>query len=111
MGLSTYLEGDTSTAAEQFTVAALLHPQYVQAHYDKALALYRTGNLVAADQEAGAALKLSNSFAKAYFLRGAIRLRQGDDSDAKSQFEQAAKYTGDPVLKSLCGQIIAQIGA
>jgi Flp pilus assembly protein TadD len=92
-------------------MAALLHPQYTQAHYDKALAEYRTGNLVAADKEAGEALKLSSTYAKAYFLRGAIRLRQGDGEGARQQFESAERLASDPVLKSLCAQIIAQIGA
>ena len=56
-------------------------------------------------------MKLNASFAKAYFLRGAIRLRQGNNNEAKAAFETAAKLAGDPVLKSLCTQIIAQIGA
>jgi predicted negative regulator of RcsB-dependent stress response len=66
--------------------------------------------LVGADNELGAALRLNSSFAKAYFLRGAIRLRQGDNNEARGQFESAAKTAADPVLKSLCAQIIAQIG-
>ncbi len=66
-------------------------PQYTQAHYNLALAEYRTGNLVAAQDEALAALKLNNA-------------------DAKGLFEIAARDTTDPVLKTLCRQIIAQIG-
>jgi len=96
---------------KDFAVAALLHPQYVQAHYDRALAEYRTGNLVAADGEVGETLKLDGSYAKAYFLRGAIRLRQGDSVAAKGLFERAARASNDPVLRSLCTQIVEQIGA
>jgi Flp pilus assembly protein TadD len=66
---------------------------------------------VAADKEANEALKLNNNYAKAYFLRGAIRLRQGDGSGARQQFESAERLSPDPVMKSLCAQIISQIGA
>ena len=88
----------------------MLHPQYTQAHYNLALAEYRTGNLVAAQNEALAALKLNPTYAKAYFLRGAILLRQGDPASAKGLFETAARYSTDPVLTNLCRQIIEQIG-
>ncbi|MBV8282881.1 MAG: tetratricopeptide repeat protein [Candidatus Eremiobacteraeota bacterium] len=110
LGLSHFVEGKPDEAVKDFTVASLLHPQYTQAHYNLALAEYRTGNLVAAESEAAAALKLNAAYAKAYFLRGAISLRQGDAPTAKTLFETAARYTSDPVLKSLCRQIIAQIG-
>ncbi|MDQ2817978.1 MAG: tetratricopeptide repeat protein [Candidatus Eremiobacteraeota bacterium] len=111
LGLANYLDGQSSEAAKNFAVATLLHPAYVQAHYDLALAEYRSGNLVAADKEAGEALKLSDSYAKAYFLRGAIRLRQGDSGHARDQFRLAENLATDGVLKSLCNQIIAQIGS
>ncbi|MBC5823716.1 MAG: tetratricopeptide repeat protein [Candidatus Eremiobacteraeota bacterium] len=110
LGLANYLDGQSNEAAKNFAVATLLHPAYVQAHYDLALAEYRSGNLVAADKEAGEALKLSGSYAKVYFLRGAIRLRQGDGAHARAEFGRAARLATDPVLKSLCDQIIAQIG-
>ena len=48
-------------------------PQYTQAHYNLALAEYRTGNLVAAQDEALAALKLNNADAKGLILRSGAR--------------------------------------
>jgi hypothetical protein len=43
-------------------------------------------------------------------LRGAISLRQGNEAAARTLFETAERDTTDPVLKTLCHQIIAQLG-
>lgn len=96
LGLATLEEGEPRSALERFRSAIDEDPEHAQAHYGRALALRRLGDLEAAEAAAGAALEVRPGYLAAHALLGVIRRERGDEEGAERALEAIREDLADP---------------
>lgn len=101
-GIVALRAGDAPSARDDFQRLIHSNPAYAVAHYDLALAEERLSHFDSAELELRAALALSPSYARAQFALGAVLLKQGRRTEARTAFAAATRdASGDPALANI----------
>lgn len=86
---------DELTQIENISQALLDHQKSFEMYYERALSHQRLGNLKAAIADLTNAIQINSHYAKAYHLRGLIKVDFGDHRGAVCDLRYAAKYYFD----------------
>ena len=105
LGARSLESGDPGGALAHFDSALGEHTRYPDLHIQRAIALLRTGDALAAEQAARAALDLNPEFVDAGAALVVALSQQGDTGrarDAASRWAKLAAQKGDPLAVQFC---------
>ena len=101
-GVVALRSGDATSARSDFQRLIHSNPSYAVAHYDLALAEERLEHYDSAELELRAALALAPTYARAQFALGAVLLKQGRRTEARTAFAAATRdASADPALANI----------